>query len=122
MFDAVTSRNRSFLLKMLPECWNELLFLVFWLFFVCLFIEFCLQQCWDRGSLEGRMGVSTVVSEKTENILIASYLMEEFIFSGIFGQCICIALQLSWFVKASCALSGLSSLKKKKRIKKRCIF
>jgi len=88
----------------------------------CLFVRsfgFCLQQCWDRGSLEGRMGVSTVASEKIENILIASYLMEELIFSGIFWQCICIALQLSWFVKASCAVSGLSSLKEKK---KRCIF
>ena len=30
------------------------------------------------------MGVSTVASEKIENILIASYLMEELIFSGIF--------------------------------------
>lgn len=30
------------------------------------------------------MVVSTVVSEQIENILIASYLMEEFTFSGIF--------------------------------------
>lgn len=50
----------------------------------CLSDGFCLQQCWDHGSLEGRMVVSTVVSEQIENILIASYLMEEFTFSGIF--------------------------------------
>lgn len=83
----------------------------------CLFVGFCLQQCWDRGSLEGRMGISMVVSEKIENILIASYLMEELIFfQGFFWQCICIALQLSWFVKASCAVSGLSSLRNKNKM------
>lgn len=66
---------------MLSECWNELLFLVFWLFlFVCWVLFATMLGSWVIGRENGR----TVVSEKTENILTASYLMEEFIFSGIF--------------------------------------
>lgn len=66
---------------MLSECWNELLFLVFWLFlFVCWVLFATMLGSWVIGRENGRM----VVSEKTENILTASYLMEEFIFSGIF--------------------------------------
>lgn len=66
---------------MLSECWNELLFLVFWLFlFVCWVLFATMLGSWVIGRENGRM----VVSEETENILTASYLMEEFIFSGIF--------------------------------------
>lgn len=80
--------------------------------FVCWVLFATMLGSWVIGRENGR----TVVSEKIENILIASYLMEEFIFSGIFRQCICIALQLSWFVKASCAVSGLYSLKEKNKM------
>lgn len=113
---------------MLPERRNELLSSCFLVVF-CLFVRWVLfvTRLGSCGSLEGRRGLSKVASEKPENILIASYLMEEFIFSGIFvfwlvfvffGQCICIALQLSWFVKASCAVSGLFFFKGKKQQKK----
>lgn len=48
--------------------------------FVCWVLFATMLGSWVIGRENGR----TVVSEKIENILIASYLMEEFIFSGIF--------------------------------------